>query len=93
MPEINRDNTILIGSKPSMAYVLATMTQFSSGQNEVHLRARGKAITRAVDVAEIIRRKFMRDIKVRDIQINTEEREFEGKKKINVSVIQITLAK
>ena len=93
MPESNRDNTILIGSKPSMAYVLATMTQFSSGQNEVHLRARGKAISRAVDVAEIIRRKFMRDLKVKDIQINTQEREIEGKKKINVSVIQITLAK
>lgn len=89
----NRDNTILVGVKPSIAYVIAAMTQFSSGQNEIHIRARGKAISRAVDVAEILRRRFMRDIKVKDIQISTEERQSEGNKKINVSVIAITLTK
>ena len=91
--ENKRDNTILVGVKPSMAYVLATMTQFSNGENEVHIRARGKAISKAVDVAEILRRKFLRDIKVKEIQISTEERQAEGNKKINVSVIAITLAK
>lgn len=89
----NRDNTILVGIKPAMAYVIAAMTQFSSGQNEIHIRARGKAISRAVDVAEIVRRKFLKDVKIKDIQISTEEREIQGKGKINVSVIAITLAK
>src|SRR3990172_10520689 len=51
------DNVIFVGRKPSMAYVLGVITQFSSGKNEVHIRARGKSISRAVDVAEIVHRR------------------------------------
>jgi len=79
--------------KPSMAYVLAVLTQFNDGKKEVHIKARGKAISRAVDVAEIVRRRFITDMKVKSIDINTEERELEDKSKINVSTISILLSK
>jgi DNA-binding protein len=87
------DNVIFVGKKPSMAYVLGVITQFSDGKTEVHVRARGRAISRAVDVAEIVRRRFANDIKVTSIDIGTEERELEDKSKINVSTINICLNK
>jgi DNA-binding protein len=76
-----------------MAYVLGVVTQFSDGKKEVHIKARGKAISRAVDVAEIVRRRFVNDAMIKDIQISTEERELEDKSKINVSTIDILLSK
>lgn len=87
------DNMIFVGKKPSMAYVLGVITQFSDGKEEVHIRARGKAISRAVDVAEIVRRRFVSDVKIKSIDIGTEERELEDKSKINVSTINICLHK
>ena len=53
------NNTIFVGSKPVMNYVLAVVTQFNEGSNSVTLRARGKAISRAVDAAEIVRNRFV----------------------------------
>ena len=76
-----------------MAYVLATITQFSNGQKEVHIKARGRAISRAVDVAEIVRRKFLQDVQIRSINIGTEEKELPDKRKLNVSSISILLGK
>ena len=87
------DNVIFVGRKPSMAYVLGVVTQFSDGKSEVHIKARGKAISRAVDVAEIVRRRFVNDAKIKNIEIGTEERELEDKTKLNVSTIDITLGK
>jgi len=76
-----------------MAYVLGVITQFSDGKKEVYLKARGRAISRAVDVAEIVRRKFASDVEVKSIEIGTEERELQDKGKINVSTINILLSK
>lgn len=87
------DNTIFVGRKPSMAYVLGVITQFSDGRPEVHIKARGKAISRAVDVAEIVRRRFIEGLKIKNIEIGTEARELEDKTKINVSTIDILLGK
>ena len=87
------DNVILIGKKPVMAYVLAAITQFSNGQNEIHIKARGRAISRAVDVAEIVRRKFLKDVSIKGIDIGTQELEVEGKGKLNVSTMAIILGK
>ena len=92
MAEGQKDNFILVGQKPAMAYVLAVMTQFSDGQNEVYIKARGRAISRAVDVAEIVRRKFAQDSRVKSIDIATEDREVEGNK-VAVSSISICLGK
>jgi DNA-binding protein len=89
----SEDNTIFVGRKPSMAYVLGVITQFNEGKSEVYVKARGKAISRAVDVAEIVRRRFLSDVRVKSIDIGTEERELEDKTKINVSSIEIVLGK
>ncbi|MCX6815228.1 MAG: DNA-binding protein Alba [Candidatus Aenigmarchaeota archaeon] len=85
------DNMVYIGKKPTMAYVLAVITQFGSGQNDVIIRARGKSISKAVDVAEIVKNKFVKDAKVAQINIGTEEIELESKDKINVSTMEILL--
>lgn len=87
------DNVVFVGKKPTMAYVLAVMTQFSSGKNEIHLKARGRAISTAVDVAEIVRNRFLQDAKVKSITIGTEEVESENKEKLNVSTMEIVLGK
>ena len=86
------DSTVFVGKKPSMSYVLAVVAQFSSGQEKVHIKARGRAINKAVDVAEIVRNKFIRDLSVENIAIGTEEVESEAEK-INVSVMEMTLSK
>ncbi len=95
-PEHHRDrandNTVFIGKKPSMSYVLAVVMQFSNGKSEIHLRARGRAISKAVDVAEIVRNKFVQDAKVEDIKIGTEEIQSDNEK-LNISTMDITLRK
>ena len=92
MPEED-DNTVYVGSKPAMSYVLDVVTQFSEGQEEVHVKARGKAISRAVDVAEMVRRKFVEDADVEDIIIGTDEIDTDEGDKLDVSSIQIDLKK
>jgi len=87
------DNVVFVGQKPSMAYVLAVMTQLNSGKAEIRVKARGKSISRAVDVAEIVRRKFLSSLRVKSIRIDTEEHELEDKTTVPVSMIEIVLCK
>lgn len=86
-------NTIFVGSKPVMNYVLAVVTLFNEGSDSVLIRARGKAISRAVDTAEIVRNRFITDCNVSDIQISTEEIESYNNEKTNVSIIEILIEK
>ena len=88
----NDDNVVYIGNKPTMSYVSAIVLQFTSGRREVSLKARGKAISKAVDVAEIVRKKFLQDLKVKNTIIGTQEIDDEGEK-ISVSSIEIILVK
>lgn len=87
------ENTVFIGKKPTMNYVLAVVTQFNTGTNEVVIKARGRAISRAVDVAEIVRRRFVQGTSITDIKIETEELQREEGNTANVSSIEITLGK
>jgi DNA-binding protein len=87
------ENTVYIGRKPTMNYVLAVVTQFNSGSDDVIIKARGKSISRAVDVAEIVRNKFVQDAKLKDIQISTEQLTGEEGRTANVSSIEIFLTK
>ena len=87
------ENVIYIGRKPPMSYVLAVVTQFNSGSNEVIIKARGRAISRAVDAAEITRNRFVTDAKVKEIKIGTESITNEEGRTSNVSSIEISLAK
>jgi DNA-binding protein len=85
-------NTVFIGQKEPMTYVMAVVTQYNTGNNSVVIKARGKAISKAVDVAEIVRHRFITDLSVSDIKIDTEEvQREEGKMK--VSSMEITLTK
>ncbi|TDA30474.1 MAG: DNA-binding protein Alba [Archaeoglobi archaeon] len=84
------ENSVFVGNKPVMNYVLAVLTQFNSGASEVSIKARGRAISRAVDVAEIVRKRFLPDVDVRDIKISTEQVSSE-QGTANVSAIEITL--
>ncbi|RLJ03987.1 MAG: DNA-binding protein Alba [Candidatus Aenigmatarchaeota archaeon] len=85
------DNVIFVGKKPTMSYVLAVITQFSEGTKEVFVKARGRSISRAVDVVEVVKNKFIDTLKY-TIDIGTEEVEDEGKR-LNVSTISIKLTK
>ena len=89
----NDENVIYVGNKPPMSYVLAVVIQFNtSGSDEVIIKARGRAISRAVDTAEIVRNRFIKDAEVKDIKISTESitNEEEGRTS-NVSSIEIIL--
>jgi DNA-binding protein len=91
-----KTETIFVGNKPAMSYVLAIITSLSaSNAKEIALKARGRAITTAVDVAEIARNRFLKDLKISKISIGTEEmppREGENRSRM-VSTMEITLAK
>jgi len=87
------DNTVYVGKKGTMGYVLAVVTQFNNGASEVTVKARGKLISRAVDVVEIVRHRFMPDAKVEDIAIATEELTSEDGSKSKVSSIEIKIQK
>lgn len=87
------ENVVLIGKKPVMNYVIACLTFFNSGAKKVIVKARGRAISRAVDTAELLRRAFMKDLQLQGIDISTEEVTRENGQKAYVSAIEITLTK
>ena len=92
----NKDNIIFIGIKPFMNYVTGVVMQFKNkGQSEVIVSARGKFISKAVDVVEVARRTFLKeeDIKIKDIKIASEQFENKEGKRIFVSSIDIILVK
>ena len=86
------ENTIFVGNKPPMSYVLAVVTQFNGGSESVFIKARGRAISRAVDTAEIVKNRFVQDAKVKDIKIGTESITNEEGRNSNESSIEITLS-
>lgn len=90
---MSEENVVYIGNKPVMNYILAIVTQMNTGVPEVILKARGRAISRAVDVAEIIRNKFINDLKIGSIKISTEELTNREGSNSNVSAIEIQLCK
>ena len=89
---VMNDNIVYIGRKPVMNYCNAVL-QVMAQNDSVRLMARGKAISHAVDVAEITRNRFLTDLEVESIDIGTEELESEMGNTRNVSNITITLSK
>ncbi|WP_455364872.1 DNA-binding protein Alba [[Eubacterium] cellulosolvens] len=86
-------DTILIGKKPVMSYATAVMMHFTSGAKELTIKARGRAISRAVDVIEVVRRRFFGGkLSVTDISIGTETLGESGDTR-NVSTIEIKVEK
>ncbi len=91
MPD-EEQNIVYIGNKSVMSYVFAVVTSFSTlNTKEVTLKARGRAISTAVDVAEITRRRFADKVEVKDIIIGTEELSLEQGGTRAISTMEITL--
>jgi DNA-binding protein len=88
-------NSVLIGKKPVMNYVLACITLFHSGAKEINVKARGKSICRAIDVVEVVRRRFLPDVKIKKVGIGTDQlsAQEDSIELTNVSTIEITLAR
>ncbi|MEM1565689.1 MAG: DNA-binding protein Alba [Candidatus Bathyarchaeia archaeon] len=92
-PATQNESTVLVGKKPVMNYVLACLTFLNSGAQKIVIKARGRAISRAVDTVELLRRAFVKDLQVKDIVIGTEEVTRPEGQKTNVSTIEITVIK
>ena len=84
------DNVVFVGNKPVMNYVMAVITQFNNSMDEVKIKARGRSISRAVDVAEIVKNRFASNSGVKSIIIGTEKMAGE-RGESNVSTIEIEM--
>lgn len=89
---MTENNVVYVGNKPVMNYVLAVVKEFNNGANEVIIKARGKAISRAVDAAEVSRNRFLTEAKINGITIGTEKMQSENGLS-NVSIIEIVIGK
>ena len=89
------DNNIFIGGKPFMNYVTGVVMQFTTkNAEEVVVKARGKIISRAVDIAEVASKRFLEGtVSVKDIKIDSEEFKNNEGRDIRVSTMEITLSK
>lgn len=87
------ENYVLVGQKPVMRYVLACLTSFNTGVKKVVVKARGRAISKAVDTAELLRRAFLKDVEIEKIEIGTEQLSRPDRPISNVSTMEIVLAK
>ena len=86
-------NIVYIGNKPIMNYCLAVLSSLQGDGSTVHLKARGRAISSAVDVAEVTRNRFLNDLTVDNVEIGTEALENQEGQMRNVSTITITMKK
>ncbi len=95
MSMADEDNSIFIGGKPFMNYVTSVVVQFTTKDaQEVIVKARGKFISRAVDVVEVALKRFLKDqIEIKSIEIDSEEFQNKEGKDVRVSTMDITLNK
>ncbi len=95
MSEEQNDHTIFVGGKPFMNYVTGVVMQFTTQDaKEVIVKARGKFISKAVDIAEVASKRFLENqIKIKDIKIDSEEFKNKEDKQVRVSTIEIFLQK
>jgi archaea-specific DNA-binding protein len=86
-------NAVFIGKKPLMTYVTATLVQLAN-ESTVVIKARGKSITRAVDVAQIIvKRMDTLGYKIGPVKVGTETVSSEDGKTRNVSTIEVSISR
>jgi DNA-binding protein len=87
-------NVVLVGKKPVMNYVLAALTLLNQGVSEVVIKARGKAISKAVDTVEIVRNRFLPDkILIKAITVGSQTVTSQNGKQSRVSTIEIAISK
>ena len=91
---MSRSNTVFVGRKPVLNYVLACLTLLKSGESKVLIKARGRSIGTAVDVVEVTKNRFVNDLKIVDISIGTERLTSPGRDQpTNVSSIEIKVTR
>ncbi len=92
---MGEDNSIFVGVKPFMNYVTAVVMQFTvKSADEVIVKARGKFISRAVDISEVATKRFLQGtVDVKDVRINSEEFTNKEGKLVRVSTIEVVLKK
>ena len=96
LPDVEeKDNTVFVGTKPFMNYVTSLVMQFTTkGANEVFLKARGKFISKAVDISEVTTKRFLHGtVHVAHITTNSEDFKNKEGRDVRVSTIEITLKK
>ena len=95
MAEKTDDHSVFVGGKPFMNYVTGVVMQFTTQDaKEVIIKARGKFISRAVDIAEVVRKRFLENqIEMKDIKIDSEEFKNKEGRQVRVSIIEISLIK
>lgn len=89
---VERTDTVVVGRKPVMRYALAVLTSFNRGSTEVVVRGRGRAVAKCVDVVNVLRRSFYRDLKVEDVRLGTDQLQL-GDRTVNVSFIEIRISR
>jgi archaea-specific DNA-binding protein len=94
MSEQRTGNIIFVGKKPVMSYVLACLTLLQNGTMDITLKARGRAISKAVDAAQILTKKFVPDVTVKSIELGTElVKSLDSGTSSDVSSMEIHLSK
>jgi DNA-binding protein len=94
MAEQRNDTTVFVGKKPVMSYVLACLTLFQNGTRDITLKARGRAISKAVDAAQILTKKFVPEVTVKSVELGTElVKSVDSGATSNVSSMEIHLSK
>lgn len=87
------DNVVLVGNKPVMNYILSVNTMAMQGKDEILLKARGKAISRAVDIEEMSLNRFLSSWKLGEIKLGTETKEVSEIKRRDRNTGEITTIK
>jgi DNA-binding protein len=91
-PAMHTDGIIYVGKKGVMSYVWAVVMQFNNGTPEVKVKARGRSISKAVDVSQIIKNRFIQNAVIKKIDLSTEELQSEDGSMSKVSSMEITMA-
>ena len=89
----HKDDTVYVGKKDVMAYVLAVVTRLNEGKPDVRIKARGKAISRAVDVTQIVKSRFFPTLQIKSFDASTEEMQNEDGTKSKVSSLLLVVGK
>ena len=90
---IVEQNLVRVGRKPIMNYVTACVTLFNSGNDEVMVRARGRTIEKAIDIVQMLKRGFLKNVTIQSIDVGSENVKRMDGTRGNISIIEITLSR
>ncbi len=89
--EAGQENAVFVGRRPTMNYVMAVMMILNKGE-DCTVKARGRAISHAVDICEILKNRFLKGAEYKEIHITTEQLKGEDDRENNVSSIEIVVS-